>query len=263
MCLSYTRPNIEVSEDSVLRRPLRPAAGSTDVGNGCPRTSISRLNGSAGMKRAMRIFLGCLLLGLLATTGSSFRAESITNEAHSVADLTVQDLTGATVRPLADAGQKATVFFFLMHECPVANGYAPEINRMVAEYSVKKVRCFIVYVESDLTQEKARTHVRDYGFKCGALLDSEHLLVKAAGATISPEAAVMAPTGELLYRGRIDDRVADVGKRRVQPTRRDLRLALDAFLAHKPIPARLTKAVGCYIPGEPSVKSSGKSTERP
>jgi hypothetical protein len=56
----------------------------------------------------------------------------------------------------------------------------------------------------------------------------------------------------VLYRGRIDDRVADFGKRRVEPTRRDLRLALDAILAGKPVPARRTKAVGCYIPEDSS-----------
>ena len=148
----------------------------------------------------------------------------------------------------ADTGRKATVFFFVMHECPVANGYAPEISRITAEYSAQGVRCFVVYVESDLTPEKARQHARDYGYKSGALLDPQHRLVKAAGATISPEAAVFSPSGEVLYRGRIDDRVADFGKRRVEPTRRDLRLALDAILAGKPVQARLTRAVGCYIP---------------
>ena len=164
------------------------------------------------------------------------------------ASIVVKDLAGATIQPLADSGQRATVFFFIMHECPVANGYAPEISRVMTEYGAKGVRCFVVYVESDLVPEKARQHARDYGYKSGALLDPRHLLVKAAGATISPEAAVFSPSGEVLYRGRIDDRVADFGKRRVEPTRRDLRLALDAILAGKPLQARLTKAVGCYIP---------------
>jgi hypothetical protein len=164
--------------------------------------------------------------------------------------ISVLDLSGASVQPLADVGQKATVLFFVMHECPVANGYAPEIARINSAYSSKGVRCFVVYVENDLTPENARAHARDYGYKSGAVLDPKHLLVKAAGATISPEAAVFSPSGEVLYRGRIDDRVADLGKRRVEPTRRDLRLALDAILAGKPIPARLTRAVGCYIPEE-------------
>ena len=48
--------------------------------------------------------------------------------------------------------------------------------------------------------------------------------------------------------------MADFGKRRVEPTRRDLRLALDAILAGKPVSARLTKAVGCYIPEDHSSK---------
>jgi hypothetical protein len=178
--------------------------------------------------------------------GTETRASSSSKPASIV----VKDLAGAAVQPLAATGQQASVLFFVMHECPVANGYAPEIIRITSEYAVKGVRCFVVYVESDLTAEKARQHAREFGYKSGALLDPQHLLVKAAGADISPEAAVFSPSGELLYRGRIDDRVADFGKRRVEPTRRDLRLALDAILAGKPVQARLTKAVGCYIPGD-------------
>ena len=166
--------------------------------------------------------------------------------------IVVKDLTGADAQPLAEAGQKVTVLFFVMHECPVANGYAPEISRIMAEYSTNGVRGFVVYVESDLTAEQARAHARDYGYKSGTVLDPQHRLVKAAGATISPEAAVLSPAGKVLYRGRIDDRVVDFGKRRVEPTRRDLRLALDAILAGKPVPARHTKAVGCYIPEDHS-----------
>ena len=169
---------------------------------------------------------------------------------NKVASIVVKDVAGAAVEPLADTGQKATVFFFVLHDCPVANGYAPEIIRITSEYAAKGVRCFVVYAESDLTPEQAREHARDYGYKSGALLDPQHLLVKAAGATVSPEAAVLSPSGEVLYRGRIDDRVADFGKHRVEPTRRDLRLALDAILAVKPVSTRLTKAIGCYIPEE-------------
>ena len=174
--------------------------------------------------------------------------EALAASPGKAAEIAVNDLTGARIQPLAEARQKATVLFFVMHECPVANGYAPEIVRITSEYAAREVRCFVVYVESDLTPEQARQHARDYGYKSGALLDPRHRLVKAAGATISPEAAVFSPAGEVLYRGRIDDRVADFGKRRVEPTRRDLRLALDAILAGKPLQARLTKAVGCYIP---------------
>lgn len=185
-------------------------------------------------------------------------AELVGAQAGKAPSISVRNLDGAPVQPLADAGQKATVLFFVMHECPVANGYAPEIARIMSEYSAKSMRSFVVYVENDLTPAKAREHARDYGFKSGAVLDPKHQLVKAAGATMSPEAAVLSTAGEVLYRGRIDDRVADFGKRRVEPTRRDLRLALDAILAGKPVSARLTRAVGCYIPEDHSSKTERK-----
>src|SRR5262249_31305650 len=126
----------------------------------------------------------------------------------------VKDLADATVQPLADTGQKATLLFFVMHECPVANGYAPEIVRIMSENSKRGVHCFVVYVESDLKPAEARVHAREHGYKSSALLDPQHLLVKVAGATISPEAAVFSPAGEVLYLGRIDDRVVDLGKHR-------------------------------------------------
>lgn len=174
------------------------------------------------------------------------------------APISVKDIWGVAIQPLAETGQKATVLFFVMHECPVANGYAPEIARIMSEYSGKGLRSFVVYVENDLTPAKAREHARDYGFKLGAVLDPQHLLVKLAGATMSPEAAVLSPKGEVLYRGRIDDRVTDFGKRRVEPTRRDLRLALDAILAGRSVSDRLTKAIGCYIPEEHPPKPDRK-----
>jgi hypothetical protein len=189
-----------------------------------------------------------MVLLLLAVSGQGVET---THVAPDATKLVLADPSGAKVRPLADEGQRATLLFFLMHDCPIANSYAPEINRLVKEYSAKKIRCYIVYVESELTAEDVRGHLKDYGFTCGALLDPQHQLVKATGATVSPEAALLSTTGEILYRGRIDDRAAGFGKRRVEPTRRDLRLALDAFLTDQPIPARLTKAVGCYIPESP------------
>lgn len=210
---------------------------------------VSKLNGTLQRWRLENVF-AWICLSLLAATAQLAEASEA-----SPTNATVQALTGEKIQPLADSGQKATVLFFVMHECPVANGYAPEIGRIMNDYAAMGVRSYVVYVEADITRDTARKHAKDYGFKSGGVLDPKHLLVKSAGATISPEAAVFSPKGEVLYLGRIDDRVADFGKRRVEPTRRDLRLTLDAVLAGQPVPARLTKAVGCYIPGDHSSKA--------
>ena len=196
-----------------------------------------------------------LAASMVLSTPRDANAAEESGATSKAADLVVESLSGQPVKPLADAGQKATVLFFVMHECPVANAYAPEIARIMTEYAAKGVRSYVVYVEADLPAEKARAHARDFGFKAGTLRDPKHLLSKAAGATISPEAAVVSPKGEVLYLGRIDDRVSDFGRRRVEPTRRDLRLTLDALLAGQPVPARTTKAIGCYIPEDHTSKA--------
>ena len=83
-------------------------------------------------------------------------------------------------------------------------------------------------------------------------LDPRHEWVKRVRPTIAPEAAVFSPTGDLLYRGRIDDQYAGLGKRRTNVTSHDLRDALEAILAGEPVPVARTDAVGCPIPQLPN-----------
>ena len=73
------------------------------------------------------------------------------------------------------------------------------------------------------------------------------MLVRRAGATITPEAAVFGAAPEPLYLGRIDDRYVDFGKARPEATRHDLEQALDAVLDGRPVPEPRTEAIGCFI----------------
>jgi hypothetical protein len=82
------------------------------------------------------------------------------------------------------------------------------------------------------------------------VLDPQHQWVGEAGATRTPEVAVFSPRRELLYRGRIDDRYVDFGQRRTEPTTHDLRDALEAILAGKPVAQSRTEPIGCDIPKE-------------
>ena len=164
------------------------------------------------------------------------------------AELSLKDVEGKVQRPLADAGQVATVLFFVLHDCPIANGYAPEISRIAEEYRGRGVRAYVVYGEEDLSTADAKKHAGAYAYRCPVLLDPKHALSAAAGATVSPEAAVFSRKGALLYRGRIDDRAIAPGKHRAEPHERDLRVALDAILEGKPVREKFTRAIGCYLP---------------
>ena len=110
------------------------------------------------------------------------------------------------------------------------------------------MRFFLVQVDEDLSRRAAAEHAREYGYTCPVVLDGGRALVRRAGARMVPEAAVFGPDGARKYLGRIDDLYADLGKRRARATSLDLRDALDAVLADRPVPRPVTQAVGCFIP---------------
>jgi hypothetical protein len=166
----------------------------------------------------------------------------------------LRDAAGVEHRPFADPAVKAVALVFVLSDCPIANGYAREINRLCAEYGPRGVRFFLVQVDEDLSTRAAAEHAREFGYTCPVVVDEGRVLVRRAGARISPEAAVFGPDGERKYLGRIDDLYADLGKRRVRATSLDLRDALDAVRSDRPVPRPVTQAVGCFIPSLTSKK---------
>ena len=160
----------------------------------------------------------------------------------------LRDVAGVEHHPFTDPAVKAVALVFVLADCPIANGYAPEINRVCAAYGPRGVRFFLVQVDEDLSSRAAAEHAREYGYTCPVVLDGGRALVRRAGARMAPEAAVFGPDGERKYLGRIDDLYADLGKRRARATSLDLRDALDAVLADRPVPRPVTQAVGCFIP---------------
>ncbi len=146
---------------------------------------------------------------------------------------------------------QAVVLFFVGVDCPLSNEYAPEMNRLAAEYAPRGVRVYAV--ASDTTAvfgdvDAVRRYATEFALRMPVLLDPHGILAEHAGATVTPEAAVLSPSGAVLYHGRIDNRVEELGTHRPAPTRFDLREALDAVLAGKPVPHAMTKAVGCFLP---------------
>jgi peroxiredoxin len=143
---------------------------------------------------------------------------------------------------------KAVVLIFLGTECPVSNGYAPEYRRLAGHYASKGVRFYGIHPDPDVTAKIAAKHAAEFGLPFPVLLDPAQRVARQAGITVVPSAVVLAPSGRILYRGRIDDRYALDGKRRDEPKRRDLEEAVRAALAGKPPPVAETPAFGCPLP---------------
>lgn len=166
------------------------------------------------------------------------------------ADKTLEftDLNGATHTPLQTKETRATVLLFVWHTCPVANSYAPEIEKIYQHYKGDNVSFYLVQTDPDLKTSRAKKHAADYGYTLPILIDRKHELVKHVGAKMTPEAVVLLSDGTPIYRGRIDNRQAALGKRRPKATIFDLRDTLDAILAGEKLRPRTTPAIGCYIP---------------
>ena len=185
----------------------------------------------------------------LSIAAGLFAVSSISAHTPSYAATAIRavDLNG-TVFSLPAAASRATVLIFVLHDCPICNRYAPEINRIAADYKPSDVATYVVYEERDLRPSQARAHAKAYGLTCGLLYDPWHELANKVTATSAPEAVVLSPTGEVVYRGRIDDSFYHFGMLSRQPTTHDLRDAVDALLAGKEIAVSQTPVVGCSIP---------------
>ncbi len=162
--------------------------------------------------------------------------------------LELQTADGQRIDPLAVGTNKAVVVLFISTDCPISNAYAPEVNRIAAEYAPRGVVLRLVYADGDVTPASAKKHLADFSYTMAAVLDPDQKLAARLGAKVTPEVFVVSAAGSTIYRGRIDDLYPALGKRRPQPTERELRAALDAFLAGKPVAKPVTEAVGCYLP---------------
>jgi len=198
-----------------------------------------------------------LAIGILASISACRAADPATAPATRPADaaqvaskeVVLRDIEGVERRPLTSAENgKGAVLFFISHDCPISNSYAPEINRIFATYGgAGKFTFGVVHPYAELTVEEARKHAKEFSLKAPVFIDAKHVLCDRVGATITPQVAVVSPDGKVLYLGRIDDKWAGYGKSRVDPTVRDLRAALDAILDGKPVPTARTDAIGCPI----------------
>jgi hypothetical protein len=143
----------------------------------------------------------------------------------------------------AARGAAVEVELFLATGCPISNRYVPEIRRLAQRYGGKWVAWF---PEPELTEEGLQRWKAAWQPGVEVKRDVGARRALRAGATVTPEVAVWVD-GQVVYRGRIDDRYVSWGKARRVVTQRNLEAALLA-VARGELPAtKQTKAIGCVI----------------
>src|SRR6202044_3399326 len=147
----------------------------------------------------------------------------------------LRDTGGVIHSPEEWNGKKAVVVFFTTTDCPLSNNEVPEMNRTRRDYEAKGVAFYAVQADTTIADADVVQHTKEYQFSFPVLFDPHQILVKMTGATTIPSAAVLSRDGTLLYLGRIDNRVEDFNVRRQEPTRFELREALDSILNGEPV----------------------------
>jgi len=148
----------------------------------------------------------------------------------------------------------ATVWIFVSTDCPICNGYQPELEAMRARWQPRGIEFVGVYAEVPVTAEEVAAHVRQFGIRFPVRIDADRALRHRFGVRFVPDVVVTAggrgstvDPGEFLYRGRIDDRWPERGVRRPSATVHDLDQALEAIAARRAPTVRETVPVGCVL----------------
>jgi mono/diheme cytochrome c family protein len=154
--------------------------------------------------------------------------------------------TGRRTTLRALAGAKATIVFFSSNECPVALAYEQELTAIWASLEQRGVK--LVAVSSSYGDSREVTNQHRLNAKLPYLLyqDPGGHLAAALDATRTSEVLLLGADGQLVYQGRIDDRVTPV-VRRAMATTHELADAVDALLGGRAVAVARTDAAGCVI----------------
>lgn len=159
------------------------------------------------------------------------------------------DLDGLMHRIGYDRRARAAALVFLGVECPVSQRFAPRLNELAREAEERGLAFFGVISDASVAPARAREFARAHELAFPVLYDAAGDLAERLAPERVPEAFVLDRAGELVYRGRIDDRFAEPGKLRPRIDHEELRGALEAVAAGRAPAVARTQAVGCVFEG--------------
>src|SRR5262245_25307006 len=140
------------------------------------------------MTRAL--FAAVLVSGVITVSGQNAPATAEMTAIHPLT-FRLADSNGTihTERELQRA--PVMVLFFIMPDCPISQGYVPEMNRIADAYGSRGVKFFAVQADLTASLTAVRKHVAEYGYHFPVLVDPKQQLVRHTGATITPESFVL------------------------------------------------------------------------
>ncbi len=160
----------------------------------------------------------------------------------TVPEFSLPDADGKTQSLSSLKGKNGTVFIFVAVQCPVSNAYNERMEKLAQDYKSRGIN--VVGINSNVAEsgEAVKAHAATNKLTFTILKDPGNKIADQLGATVTPEAYVLDSSNKLIYRGRIDN-----SRHGDQITATELRDALEASLAGKPVSKTIATAFGCSI----------------
>lgn len=158
-------------------------------------------------------------------------------------------VSGRTVRRDDFRGSQALLVMFICAHCPYVKHIEKTLGKLGADYSGKPI-ALIAISANDADNypadqpEGLRAQAKANGFTFPYLYDESQAVARAYQAACTPDFFLFDADRKLVYRGQYDSSRPGNG---VPVTGEDLRAAIDALLAGKPVPAEQRPSLGCNI----------------
>lgn len=158
-------------------------------------------------------------------------------------------MSGKTVRRDDFRGQKGLLVLFICAHCPYVKHIEKSLGRLSADYDDAPLGMVAISANDVTTHPadspeglKRQAIANDFQFPY--LYDEMQSVAHAYKAACTPDLFLFDADFKLVYRGQYDS--SRPGSN-VPVTGNDLRAAIDAVLADKPVPADQKPSIGCNI----------------
>ena len=147
------------------------------------------------------------------------------------------------------ADKEALLVMFICNHCPFVKHIADGLTQLANDYLPRGVAIVGInsndasaYPQDSPEQMVHEAEQRGYPFPY--LFDETQEVAKTYGAACTPDFFLYDKSRKLVYRGQLD---ASRPGNEIPVTGSDLRAALDALLASRPLPERQIPSIGCNI----------------
>jgi peroxiredoxin len=158
-------------------------------------------------------------------------------------------VTGKTVSLSDFSGKKALLVMFICNHCPYVQHIKTELSKLGKDYANKDIAIAAISSNDaagypDDSPENLKKMAKELSFTYPYLYDESQDVAKRYAAACTPDFFLFDAARSLVYRGQLDDSRPGNGK---PVTGQDLRRAMDAAIAGKPVPSEQKPSIGCNI----------------